>query len=96
MWRMVHAWESSVVECLWLRVPEGFVGEPQKNHFSVANMAGVPPGVGRDSLWVWEERVSLHCTIKKKDAVAALEVRVVGEHHMELDNQVSQLLQGDK
>ena len=56
MWRMVHAWESSVVECLWLRVPEGFVGEPQENHFSVANMAGVPPGVGRDSLWVWEER----------------------------------------
>ena len=34
--------------------------------------------------------------IKKKDAVAALEVRVVGEYHMELDSQVSQLLQGDK
>ena len=30
--------------------------EPQKNHFSMANMAGVPPGVGRDSLGVWEER----------------------------------------
>ena len=35
-------------------------------------------------------------TSKKKDAVAAWEVRVVGECHMELDNQVSQLLQGDK
>ena len=33
---------------------------------------------------------------RKKDAVAAWEVRVVGECHMELDNQVSQLLQGDK
>ena len=33
---------------------------------------------------------------RKKDAVAALEVRVVWEYHMELDNQVSQLLQGDK
>ena len=62
----------------------------------MANRSVVPTGVGRDSLWVWEERVSLHCTIKEKDAVAALEVRVVGESHMELDNQVSQLLQGDK
>ena len=52
----------------------------------MANRSVVPTGVGRDSLWVWEERVSLHFTIKKKNAVAALEVRVVGEYHMELDN----------
>ena len=63
---MVHARESSVVECLWLRVPEGFVGEPQENLFSVANMSVVPPGVGRDSLWVWEERVSLQLYKQEK------------------------------
>ena len=57
-------------------------------------MSVVPPGVGRDSLWVGEERIFTPVVqARKKDAVAAWEVRVVGEVHMELDNQVSQLLQ---
>ena len=68
----------------------------QRGQVSLANMSVVPPGVGRDSMWVWEERVSLQLYKQENDAVAALEVRVVGEYHMELDNQVSQLLQGDK
>ena len=81
---------------IFLSLAEGFVGEPQKNLVSVANMSVVPPGVGRDSLWVWEERIFTPVVqARKKDAVAAWEVRVVGECHMELDNQVSQLLQGD-
>ena len=84
----VQRGQVSLAEVLWESL--------WKTFFSVANRSVVPTGVGRDSLWVWEERVSLHCTIKEKDAVAALEVRVVGEYHMELDNQVSQLLQGDK
>ena len=84
----VQRGQVSLAEVLWESL--------RKTFFSVANRSVVPTGVGRDSLWVWEERVSLHCTIKKKDAVAALEVRVVGEYHMELDSQVSQLLQGDK
>ena len=81
---------------IFLSLAEGFVGEPQKNLVSVANMSVVPPGVGRDSLWVWEERIFTPVVQARKNAVAAWEVRVVGECHMELDNQVSQLLQGDK
>ena len=51
---------------IFLSLAEGFVGEPQKNLVSVANMSVVPPGVGRDSLWVWEERVSLQLYKQEK------------------------------
>ena len=62
----VQRGQVSLAEVLWESL--------WKTFFSVANRSVVPTGVGRDSLWVWEERVSLHFTIKKKNAVAALEV----------------------
>ena len=38
----------------------------QRGQVSLANMSVVPPGVGRDSMWVWEERVSLQLYKQEK------------------------------
>ena len=51
----VQRGQVSLAEVLWESL--------WKTFFSVANRSVVPTGVGRDSLWVWEERVSLHFTI---------------------------------